>query len=218
MNRIVVIFGTVLLSIVFLTACTSDSNKEKNTETAIEETEKKVGSDKSVETLGENKKEEDSADKNNDVDISSGEFKDQTDLKIGDTGRAASTIGNYEITLKSIKLQNELDGKKPLNAYLFITDLDIKNIGDKPINSEDIVTGLEITSNLEGSGYNDFSKFYKSLNVFNGEISPGETVSGQAIFDEMESEQYYIRITEGLVGSGAVKNQLIWNFSKSEVE
>ncbi len=120
--------------------------------------------------------------------------------------------------MKSIKLQNELDGEKPLNDYLFITDLDIKNIGDKPINSKDIIKGLEITSNLEGSGFSDYSDYYKSLNVFNGEISPGETVSGQAIFDEMESEQYHIRIKVGLVGSGAVKNQLIWNFSKSEIE
>jgi hypothetical protein len=220
MRKNIVLLGTIGLSLSIIAACSSDTTEKENPKPVeVEINNEEEQQDEVQVTEEKNTDTEASSSGNTNIaDTSTGDFKDQPDLRIGDSGQAESTIGKYEITLKNIELQTELDGEKPLNSYLFVTDLDIKNIGENPINSKEIIKGLEITSNLDGGGFSDNSDFFKSLDVFAGEIAPGETVSGQAIFDGRESEKYYIRIKEGLVGSGAVKNQLIWNFSKSELE
>ncbi|MFS0689976.1 DUF4352 domain-containing protein [Sporosarcina sp. 179-K 8C2 HS] len=199
MKRLLVLTGAMLLSLSLMAACNSDSGKQ--------------GDEDSIEKSNDNQK-------NNPIDAeqSSGGFKDQTDLKIGDSGETESTIGKYKITVNSVKKVDEIDGKTPSLDYYFIAEMTVENIGDEPYDVLDIIDNLNFTKSLDSGGSGDFSKLHESVNHFEGTINPGESVTGEAAFQGQDSEVYYIKTIDGLIASGAVKNQTIWSFGIRETE
>ncbi|MCM3745133.1 DUF4352 domain-containing protein [Sporosarcina luteola] len=197
MKRLLVLTGAMLVSLSVLAACNSDSGKQED-----------EGSN------GKNEQENNRLE----ADQASTGFKDQTDLKIGDSGEAESTIGKYKITVNSVKRVDEIDGKTPSLDYYFIADMTVENIGDEPYDAMDIIDNLNFTKSLDSGGAGDFSNLHDSVKHFTGTIQPGESVTGEAVFQGQDSDVYYIKTIDGLIASGAVKNQTIWSFDINETE
>lgn len=227
MKRLILLFGVLLLSVGIAAACSSntDNNEvENNVDANVEE-----GNNETNENVEDENEATDANDEEMTTDVeteieneldtsSSSEFDDQTDLKIGDTGQMDSTLGKFEITIKSIKQVDSLDGEVSMFDHIFIADVTVKNIGDTPIDARDIITSLEITDDLEGSGSEDTSEHFMSVNALNGTIAPGESLDGEAVYEARDSDTYYIRVVSGLIASGAVKNEATWTFNNNEVE
>ncbi|MEK3887596.1 DUF4352 domain-containing protein [Bacillus sp. FSL K6-3431] len=224
MKRILIMLGTLLLSITIFAACSSNSNEKENDEPIKENnTGEGTGEANQSKDVDEQTKDENetSGDKENNEEksnTSSGDFKDQTDLKIGDSGQAESTLGKHEITIHSVKMLDEIDGEAAMFDHFFVAEITLKNIGDKPIDAEDTIASLEITEDLEGSGSGDDSSFFNSIEALTGTIEPGQSIKGEAVFDGREANTYYIRTVSGLIASGAVKNKTTWIFEKSETQ
>jgi len=71
--------------------------------------------------------------------------------------------------------------------------------------------------NTDGGGGS--SQIYlDNLDNLKGDLEAGEISDGQMLFDAVESESYYISVNSGLISSGAVMNEVTWNFDKSEAE
>lgn len=219
MKRILILLGSLLLSLSVLAACSSNSNPNEQSGTNNGKVDDKEDTNEANQT-DENTKDEkpNNDDKKNEADTSAGNFSDQKDLKIGDSGEVESTIGKYKVTVNSVKMMDEIDGKAPSLDHFFITEMTIENIGDKPYDVVDIVDNLEFTKDLDGGGAGDFSKFHDSIKHFEGTLEPGDTVTGEAVYQGQDAETYYIRTKDGLISAGAVKNQTIWTFDKSEAE
>ncbi|QQZ10430.1 DUF4352 domain-containing protein [Heyndrickxia vini] len=222
MKKTIAFFATLVLFVGILSGCNSSnnqgssSNKNKNNENT--QVNKDSNNATEQDSGNEDKENTEKKEDNSKNSSSTGNFKDQTDLKIGDTGKLESTLGKYEITVKSIKLKNEIGGEVSQIDHLFLTEITIKNIGDQPIDAAETIGLLELTDDLEGSGSPNDSDFYKVSKPFSGEIKPGQTMTGEAVFQGLDSKTYYIRVTPGLIAASAVKNKAIWTFKKSEAE
>lgn len=143
------------------------------------------------------------------------EAEDQLDLQMGDTAKFDTTLGTYEITLHSAKLIEELDGETPQLDELIVLDLTVKNTSETSLDASDLVGSIEITEDLEGSGYSDVSSYFSSIESIEGELAPGEEKSGQMITDVYHSDKYFLRKSPGLVAAGTT-NDVIWTFQAEE--
>lgn len=207
-KRMLLLPAIVLVSFSIFSACSSNKEAEQpaNNNNAANE--------------AENTHEEKSV-KESDVDksgSSSGEFEDQIDLKIGDTGQVETTLGKYEITIESIKEVEDIDGKSPMLDRFFIAEVKLKNIGDTAIDARDAMDNIEITEDLDGSGYSDYSPHFSNTKALTGTVEPGDSVSGQAVFEGYEEDTHYIRVVSGLLAAGAVKNDVRWTFTNDDLQ
>ncbi len=144
--------------------------------------------------------------------------EDQLDLAIGDTGTFDTTIGIYEVTVESAELVGpELEGiETELDDFLLL-DMSIKNIGEKPLSLEDVIVSLDVTKDLDKSGFHDSSEAFESVSTFSGKIESGETIGGQFIAQVYKSDIYYFRENPGTVAAGG-SNQVIWNIPVEELK
>ena len=220
MKRFLFLLVALFLSVSALAACSSESDKKGKTESTNGEVEKQPGTSGDAKGSNEDNEDEDSKDskKNKVGDTSSGDFKDQTELKIGDTGQAESTTGKYEITVNSVQMKDEINGEKPKIDHLFLVEVTVKNIGDSTIDAMERIGTLEFSNDPESGGGGEFTEFYPPSNPLTGTLEPGQSATGEVVFQGYDGETYYIRADIGLIGAGAVKNKTTWTFSKSETQ
>ncbi|WP_102272014.1 hypothetical protein [Cytobacillus massiliigabonensis] len=221
MRKIFILFAAAITSTGILTACSSDStDKEEAKPIKVEiNNEEEKGED--IQVSGVSKEDNGSSKEENKKEESTatlGNFIDQTDLRIGDTGQTESTIAKYEITLNSVKIKNTIDGKTPSLDHYFLGEITLKNIGETAFDAADIVDNLAFTEDLKFGGDGDFSKLYTEVNPLIGKVEPGQSVTGDILFQGIDSDTYYIRTKKGLLSSGAVKNDTIWSFTKKEIQ
>ncbi|WP_170226745.1 hypothetical protein, partial [Cerasibacillus quisquiliarum] len=152
----------------------------------------------------DDKKEDDTDSGNGTSEITT---EDQLDLQLGDTGKFDSTLGTYDMTVKSAELLKELDGKEAQFDYLILINLSIKNTSNHDLDAEDLMYSMEVTHGLEKSGFGDASAAFDSVEELTGTIQPGEELSGQFITEVYEADEYYFREIEGNV-AGGVSNQV----------
>ncbi|MEY8749539.1 hypothetical protein [Alkalicoccobacillus gibsonii] len=183
-------------------SCNStDPNSEQSEETNQSETIDSTSDDNSTEEVS-----------SEETDI------DQLDLGVGDTGEVHSTIGGYSITVNEVKILDEVEGEMSELDYFIRVNYTIGNIGDDEIDAREAIDTMESGHDLERSGFRDRSPYIDEIDGIDGSLSPDESITGDTVYDAYESEENYLRITEGLVGSGAVENQLRFTFQKSEAE
>ncbi|QQZ10432.1 DUF4352 domain-containing protein [Heyndrickxia vini] len=216
MKKIICFVIAMIACFSILSACQSSDNNKKTSDKNNDKTSiiKENDSNKQSSNTEEGSKPEDNS-KNSST---TGNFKDQTNLKIGDTGKAESTVGKYEITIHSVEMKDEIEGQAPMFDHLFIAEITVKNIGDQPIDAIEPIKTLEFSSEENGSGTEDYSSYFNSIKTFSGKLQPGESLKGEAVFDGADSKKYYIRTNVGLVSSKAVKNKTTWTFEKSEAK
>lgn len=191
----------LLLMATILAACSDD----KNDQTDVKEND---DIEKVEETEGDAN--EETPDQGNDA------VEDQRDLTIGETGTFQTTLGTYEVTLESAEIVGaELDGEASLFEELIVLELTFKNIGDDTLLAEEIMYDMQITDDLDTSGSSNGAEEFDSIEVFQGEIQPGEEKAAQFIGDIYTADEYFFRKAEGNVVAGT-SNQVIWTITDAE--
>ncbi|WP_185970951.1 DUF4352 domain-containing protein [Alkalicoccobacillus porphyridii] len=210
MKKYIVNSSVLLVSIGVLVACNSGETEDPVEEAPDQEV--------TGETMDGEEDDHSEADSNESDAMAEGNVEDQLDLKIGDTATIESTIGLYEITLHGVEVTQEVDGQlSELDEYM-IAELTIRNIGEEPIDALDTIGNLELTDMPEGAGMTDSAEYFEEVNSFEGDINPNEEATAQALYYTYDADEYYVLVNEGLVGTGAVKNQITFTFEKSEAE
>lgn len=201
MKKSLVGIMALLLMASILAACSDDKNdqtdvKENDDIEKVEETEEDAN--------------EEAPDQGNDS------VEDQRDLTIGETGTFQTTLGTYEVTLESAEIVGaELDGEASLFEELIVLELTFKNIGDDTLLAEEIMYDMQITDDLDTSGSSNGAEEFDSIEVFQGEIQPGEEKAAQFIGDIYTADEYFFRKAEGNVAAGT-SNQVIWTITDAE--
>lgn len=149
---------------------------------------------------------------------SKGTPKDQENLKIGDTATIESTLGKFEVTLESVKGVKEIDGEESLLDNLLITQLTVKNVGEKAFNTMNQIDTLEMVTNIEGEGSPDDSAHFESLKKLTGSLEPGDSVSGEAVFEAYDSDEYLLMTKRSYRAGNTVYNNAVWTIQNSEVK
>ena len=161
--------------------------------------------------------EENEEDEKNDI-FAEGKFEDQLDLSIGDTGTVETLAGITEFTVNEVEILEDVDGEMSDLDFYFLINFTVKNVGEEQIDAREAIDILEATDFLEGTGFSDEAPYYESVDSIEGTLLSEEETTGDVLFVARDAEEYYIRVTEGLVGSGAAKNQIRFTFQKNEVE
>lgn len=226
MRKILLLLTILLVGSIALTACNNDDNNEKK-EKKDENVEAPIDEGNSKDEATDNSSTDDSStdEDDSDLDDSKGskegdfslETEDQLDLGLGDTGKFETSIGTFELTLDAVKFTDELDGETSTRDKLVILDITVDNISNETLVVEDLLSSLELTHDLEGSGTSNSAEYFDSIEELKGDLAAGEKVSGQLIFDAVESAEYHLRERSGNVSSGTT-NQVIWTFTEKEAK
>ncbi|ADU31783.1 DUF4352 domain-containing protein [Evansella cellulosilytica] len=175
--------------IVFTVAC-SDSNEndaDHNDESTVDEETENIEQD----------------------NIDSYESKDEV-LSIGDTGRMIDTLGEYEITIKEVEITDDIAENTPNMDRFIEIDLEIENVGDTLLDGIDLIN----TNLFDEEDRMQENRFYREyINNVEGEIQPGEILTGQILFEHHDSSFYRLVFGWGL---SSVSNELTWHFTADE--
>ncbi|MBM0066645.1 DUF4352 domain-containing protein [Alkalicoccobacillus gibsonii] len=189
-------------------ACSDDNSDEQSESQTTEQTE---GAGESSEQANEE------ASENTNV-LEEGQYEDQLDLSVGDTGTVETLLGTSEFKVNGVKRLDEVDGELSDLDYFLLVSLTVKNIGEDDIDARETVGILEATDFLEGTGFSDEAPYSESIEAIEGTLAPEEEITGDILFVAHEADEYFIRVREGLIGSGAAKNQILYTFQASEIE
>ncbi|KMK74524.1 hypothetical protein AB990_20210 [Alkalihalobacillus pseudalcaliphilus] len=226
MKKITKALGITLLAGSILVACNSEEDTETPNNGDNGTSDEQLEDDDNGVDEGTGDEGEDDSDENTESDEgdtggglgSDQEFGDQLDLGIGDTAQISSNQGAYEITIHSVKHEEEIEGNSSMFDSFIVVDLTVKNIGEATIDAYDPVNILDQTYSLDSSGSNDFSTDFESIDSISGELQPGEEVTGQAVFHIDTSEEQFIRVQPGLIAADGVYNDAVWTFTEDEME
>ncbi|MFD1171470.1 hypothetical protein [Oceanobacillus picturae] len=207
----------VMVTFVF-SACSNEEESSNDEEQNLDET-MEGNNNEDEQEEEESTNEEDSS--KEDEERASGPFEtqteDQLDLTIGDTGRFDTDLTTFEITLEDAEIiEGELDGEQPQFDSIILLDITIKNTGEETHPVQDLMYGLEVTSDLRGTGMQNGAEYFDSVEEMTGELASGEEITGQFITDIRDAEEYYFRLRSGITGSGA-SNEVIWTIPDKEV-
>lgn len=120
-------------------------------------------------------------------------------------------------TLNICEMVEEIDEEMPeLDGYI-IASITIKNIGDEPIDAQETSGTFEYTDFLEGSGMPDDSEWHGEYDGVEGDIAPGEEMTGTAVYQGYIDEENHLRGKPGLTGISAI-NDALFTFTLDELE
>ncbi|WP_026906280.1 DUF4352 domain-containing protein [Paucisalibacillus globulus] len=147
-------------------------------------------------------------------------------LKIGETGTVVSYFSNdlddrisYEVTLNEIRYDEELETHIQLFDEVFaVVDVTIENIDDQPIDLIDLVVpsfGELGTNEYHSAVGSEFLQNIPELTIMEGELQPGESKTGNFVFDVDKSSKYHFAV-------GTRWDQIVtlaeWEISAEEVK
>ncbi|MEK4563625.1 hypothetical protein MKX54_02900 [Alkalihalobacillus sp. FSL R5-0424] len=219
MRNLLMIGFASLLSRGFLIACSDDSSTVERSETEQEETQadESYGMPEKQETEEENHNDKEESETSLEEDTP----QDQVDLNIGDSGLIETASDKFKIKLNNVELTKNIEGIQPVENFdqFLLTNVTIINEHTEKIVLEDVIDIFEVTVLLEGSGYQEASGLYDiELDGFSGDLTPGDSVTGDLLFQTVQSENHYLRVTEGLIAASGVKNQVVWSFTEDELD
>ncbi|MFD1171479.1 hypothetical protein [Oceanobacillus picturae] len=143
--------------------------------------------------------------------------EDQLDLKIGDKGKFDTDLTTFEITLNSAEIIDEVDDISSQLDSFIILDITLKNTGEETYTAQDLLYGLEVTAYLDSTGYQDYSEDFESVKGLEGDVSPGEELSGEFITEIPNAEEYFFHLRSGITGTGA-SNEVVWTIPAEEAK
>lgn len=214
MKKMITLIMLTFVMMICLVACGDGDTQDvdKNNEQEESNLEGEGQKDDDIDEKSETTDDEETSNVGFDV-----ESDDQLDLGIGDTGTFDTTLGTYEVTLVSAKLEDNIDGASSELDRFILLDLTVKNTSDEEQKVEDLLHSLEVTDYLDGSGFSDASEHFDSIEKMSGVIAPGEEMSGQFVTFVYDADEYYFRKDPGNVAAGS-SNQVIWLIKASEIE
>ncbi|PAV28969.1 hypothetical protein CIL05_13390 [Virgibacillus profundi] len=212
-KKIVISMLLLIITCLFVTACSEDESVEQKEPSNTENSDTETSEDKST-TM------ETEEDTNTEEEDSSDEFiENQSGLKIGETGTIvnADDESRYEVTLNEVRYE-EIENVKLFGEVFAVVDVTIKNIDDKTINSEDIFypsIGELDTNEYTGPVGFEFVQDIPGIDVIEGEIEPGESVTVNYVFDINKADNYHFAF-------GTTWDNIItraeWELSEDEVK
>ncbi|WP_026906279.1 DUF4352 domain-containing protein [Paucisalibacillus globulus] len=148
----------------------------------------------------------------------------QYGLKIGETGTVVSYFSNnlddrirYEVTLNEVRYDENLDLRLFEDAFV-VVDITIKNIDDQSFKLTDIFTPN--FGDLESTVYfvpvkSEFVQDFSGITILEGELQPGETKTGNYVFDVPNADNYKFAF-------GKTSDQIVtlaeWELSAEEIK
>jgi len=219
MKKTTITMVMLLFTSILLIACSDKGDSPKDNKQDIDDERIDLG-DNNTNELEDPELDEKGDDSSS--DSSAGLFEitedDQIDLKMGDTAIVQTSIGTYELTVDDAEIVGaELDGVSTELEQLIVLDLTFKNVDDRTLNAEDIMSSLGITDILEVSNNHNSAEAYESIDDFEGELEPGEERKTQFIADVYIGEEYYFRQNPGVVAAGT-SNDVMWTITAEEAE
>lgn len=213
MRNLIKTVGILSLCIIFLSACGNGNGKtqvSKQTQSSSLSQTKKKKSNNSKETVTKQS--------NNKQSTNSKNPGNQLHLKLGDTANIKTNISHFLLTVSSIKLTNKkIHGyASQLDSYL-IANISIKNIGENTINTSDTMTTFGVTDDLKGGGDPDEANQLGLKNAIKGKLKPGETKTGEAVYEVYNAKKYYLVSDDGLVAAELI-NKIKFTFKASEAQ
>ncbi|QQK77647.1 DUF4352 domain-containing protein [Salicibibacter cibarius] len=197
------IASAMFLSVALLVAC--GDGEEETTSEDTPDTDDDTSEAEDVEATEEEEESEEDESGND----ASGDFEEDQHLTLGETGVYDTTIGTYEITLDSVSTEDEVEGEPPVNEVFIIAEVTIENISDEAVDAVDLaMADMMNDGETHEMAYWDYG--------FEGEeIEPGESLTGELIYDEMESSYY--ELVYGFA-SDTVANEVRWRFEEDEID
>ncbi|WP_167751498.1 DUF4352 domain-containing protein [Lentibacillus salicampi] len=205
----------LLLGLFIIAGCSDQENEEGQTdeqENNAEET--SAEQEEEEETSEEIDESSEGSSDNNDTHV-----EHQEGLQMGETGIVEDNENNkYEVTLNSVEYVDVVGGLDSEGDTHAVANMTVKNIGENTFNAE----------NIYEPGFGPDGELQSSLNsvlmdvdnveqdLLEGEIAPGESVTGDHVFVVVEKKDNYLFI---IGGSGhQIKTYANWEVAESEVE
>ncbi|WP_067729827.1 DUF4352 domain-containing protein [Oceanobacillus damuensis] len=206
MKKKIIFVLTLLISILFISACSNSAEDEKASETPDAE-----------ETTSPSLENEDKAgNDNNDNSMVNFDLpEDQMGLSMGDTAHYMygyqDDSREFEITLNSVEIADTLGGEPSQEGTYVLVDVTLKNLSDVPVKAEE---GLGIGLGNENAG--SFPWFYLEgvAEEWPGEIQPNESQTGVLLYDLPAGNSY--ELIGGEHHSNA--NTISFEFTADEAE
>ncbi|WP_066322355.1 DUF4352 domain-containing protein [Bacillus sp. FJAT-29814] len=124
-------------------------------------------------------------------------------LNLNQSAKIESTLGEYEMTVKSVKKIDEVEGFKAERDLLLELEVVVKNLKDKELLLP-LLSDNRIINEKSSRGFD-------TLQVLDGKedrtIEPNQTVTLNLAFDVEEASQY-----EFVHGNGITIDEVAWQF------
>ncbi|QGH34099.1 hypothetical protein GI584_08730 [Gracilibacillus salitolerans] len=146
------------------------------------------------------------------VDEETTDSESEDVLRLGETGEVSGVLGNYEITVNSFEILDEIEGEPSLMEILVLVHFEVTNIDDLPIVGKDVYNGRLF--NDENTSQGNLYDFESVKMLTEEEIQPGETVEAEMLFDQDNSDYYELVFNFGALESNATI--LTWRFDANE--
>lgn len=194
---------------------TQETDEEQNSNQEMNETE---GEQEASEIESASEETSDNGEETNESNDTFVEH--QEGLGIGETGTVVDNNENrYEVTLNSVKFEDSVADLELNGETFVVTNITVKNVGN---DSFDVVDMHSLGFGPEGNIETSMNRVFREANVeveedlLEGEIAPGESVTGDHVFEIGETSDQYLFI---IGGSG---QQIItyanWDVLEDEIE
>ncbi|WP_117168155.1 DUF4352 domain-containing protein [Paraliobacillus sediminis] len=211
MKNLIKLIVTGMVIAFVLVGCNNDDEANETSEN--QETE---DSNEASETAGEAETDEAEGEESTSEETDSSESKGEI-LSLGETGTMETILGDFEVTPTGVKFLEEIEdggsNVEPSNEVFIVVDVTVKNIGDEAFESGESITADLFDMSDAGLGN---TPGYSSVEDFDGEVAPGEEVSGQLIFDFWETDPYILIFGYGYTSD--LSNEVTWEFTADEAE
>lgn len=206
------ILGFMMLSLL-LAACSNDDQEDKP-EPSEDTVQEDPAENNAVETNDHDSDSEESEDNEKREHI-----ENQKGLKIGETGTVVSSEENYtyEVTLNEVRYQ-DIEELKLFDEVFIVAEVTIKNIDDRSIDAENIFTptlGELETNEYHSPVGNEFQKGISGITNIEGEIAPGDSVTGHFVYDMKKADKYHFAFGTNW---DHITTMVEWEFSEDEME
>lgn len=213
----------LLLAAFLIVGCSDngETDDEQNNNNQNQETNEAADEDDASEEIYEEENPDDTSENEEETNESNDTFvENQEGLRVGDAGTIVDNNKNrYEVTLNSVEFKDSVAGLELNGEAFVVANITVKNIGD---DSFDVL-------NMHSSGFGPEGALQASMNevfrdagveleedLIEGEIAPGESVTGDHVFEIDQLADQYLFI---IGGSG---QQIItyanWDVLESDIE
>ncbi|MBP1968646.1 hypothetical protein J2Z83_000738 [Virgibacillus natechei] len=205
----------LLMSLVLIMLVGCSNNEEDEGQTTGEEdnnSQETSAAQEEEDGEGVDESAEDTSDSNDDY------VEHQEGLKMGETGVVEDNNKKYEVTLNSIEYVDVVGDFEAEGDTYAVSNITVTNIDDHSFNAKDIYRpGFgpenELDASLNQVLLDNSDRVDQDL--LEGEIAPGEDITGVHVFDIERTEDYVF----ALGGSGVqIRTYAQWEISDSEIE
>ncbi|MBU9724255.1 MULTISPECIES: DUF4352 domain-containing protein [Bacillaceae] len=134
-------------------------------------------------------------------------------LQLGESGTIDTILGKYEITIHSAESYESIDGNNSSRGVFTVLSTTITNVGENTLNGDDIARAVLSRDTVGGTPNDRDLDFVEN---FTDPIEPGESVTGELIFDHSVAENLY-EVKFG-TGVSTTPDELVWEYTGDDID